>query len=131
MRSKEYGKESMNLFELHNARRIQWGREPLKQSDELDELANNHAKFISKTWMPWWLAGHWGFRRRYKCAQEAGFSRAAENVAYGYVDNNEVMQNWMWSQGHRDNIMGEYTHIGIGAAFDNKGQTYWCVLFAK
>jgi len=50
---------------------------------------------------------------------EAGFegSRAGENIALGQRTPEEVMQAWMDSDGHCENIMRpEYTLIGIGYA---------------
>lgn len=37
-----------------------------------------------------------------------------ENIAYGYRTPEQVMQGWMESPGHRDNILGNYNEIGVG-----------------
>ena len=43
------------------------------------------------------------------------YKTAGENIAEGQRTPQEVMQAWMNSQGHRENIMKpEYTHIGVG-----------------
>lgn len=53
------------------------------------------------------------------------YSRAGENIAYGYTSAASVMQGWMDSAGHRGNILNaDYTHIGAG----NKG-THWAQMF--
>jgi hypothetical protein len=41
----------------------------------------------------------------------------AENVAYGYGDEESCMMQWMNSPGHRENILGPYTHFGSAAAY--------------
>jgi hypothetical protein len=42
----------------------------------------------------------------------------AENVAYGYGDEEECMQEWMNSPGHRENILGQdYTHFGSAVGY--------------
>ena|SRR6476620_4733068 len=43
------------------------------------------------------------------------YRTAGENIAQGQRSPAEVMQAWMNSQGHRENILKrEYTHIGVG-----------------
>ena len=36
-----------------------------------------------------------------------GFSPVAENIAYGQKDEESVMNTWLWSPGHRRNIMNK------------------------
>jgi hypothetical protein len=52
--------------------------------------------------------------------ERAGYNwrSVAENVAYGYGDEEECMKEWMNSSGHRKNIMGSgYTHFGSAVAY--------------
>jgi uncharacterized protein YkwD len=37
----------------------------------------------------------------------------AENLALGYRDGAAVVDGWMNSPGHRTNLLGNYTHMGI------------------
>lgn len=72
----------------------------------------------------------------YKTAvSDAGiaYSHVGENLASGQASPEEVMDTWMVSGGHRDNILNEsYTKIGIGIAA-NSGNQYggysWTLLF--
>lgn len=57
------------------------------------------------------------------------YHRAGENIAMRQKTPKEVMEDWMESPGHRMNILGKYTRIGIGVASDEKGQLYWTQLF--
>lgn len=60
------------------------------------------------------------------------FSAAAENIAYGQRTPKEVMNSWMNSPGHRNNILSpSFQQIGIGAAKDSKGYLYWTQMFIK
>jgi uncharacterized protein YkwD len=62
-----------------------------------------------------------------------GFSGSAwaENIAKGQRSAAEVVRAWMNSDGHRQNIMNcSYTHIGVGAVKDARGQIYWTQDFA-
>ena len=57
------------------------------------------------------------------------FRTAAENVAYGFEDVDSVMTGWMKSPGHRRNILGNFSEIGVGRAIARDGASYWCVTF--
>jgi uncharacterized protein YkwD len=57
------------------------------------------------------------------------FQVAAENVAYGFDDVDSVMAGWMRSPGHRRNILGKFSEIGVGRAIASDGASYWCVTF--
>jgi uncharacterized YkwD family protein len=55
------------------------------------------------------------------------YSRAAENIAYGYSTPEAVMNGWMNSPGHRANILnGALTQIGVG--YYAPGH-YWTQMF--
>lgn len=59
-----------------------------------------------------------------------GWTRAAENVAMGYGSPTAVHNGWMGSPGHRANILGDFTDIGIAFIFAN-GTTWAVENFAK
>ena len=59
------------------------------------------------------------------------FQAAAENVAYGFDQVDEVMVGWMHSAGHRRNILGPYSEIGVGRVIAPGGTSYWCVTFGR
>ena len=42
------------------------------------------------------------------------YRSAGENIAKGQRTPEEVVNAWMNSEGHRKNILGNYTHIGVG-----------------
>jgi len=54
-----------------------------------------------------------------------GWQKCAENVAFGYRTEKQVMKKWMKSPGHRANILGPYTHFGSAVAFDRKRTPYY------
>lgn len=56
----------------------------------------------------------------------------AENIASGQQTASEVLESWMKSKGHRDNILAPLlTEIGVGCATDRSGQTYWVQVFGR
>ena len=58
------------------------------------------------------------------------YSVIGENLAYGQTSADQAVAEWMASPGHRANIMGNYSRIGIGI-FQTNGRTYWVQLFAR
>lgn len=58
------------------------------------------------------------------------FRVAAENIAAGYRDVDDVLQGWMKSPPHRKNLLGPCTQIGVGRVLGKDDQYYWCVNFA-
>lgn len=60
------------------------------------------------------------------------FSAAGENIAYGQRTPQEVMNAWMNSPGHRNNILSSiYNQIGVGVAKASNGTFYWTQQFIK
>ncbi|MEN6314845.1 MAG: SafA/ExsA family spore coat assembly protein [Clostridiaceae bacterium] len=60
------------------------------------------------------------------------FSAAGENIAYGQRTPAEVMNAWMNSPGHRNNILSRsFTEIGVGLAKNKNGVCYWTQQFMK
>lgn len=60
------------------------------------------------------------------------YHSAGENIARGQKTPQSVMDSWMTSQGHKENILNaKYTEIGIGYVTDSKGNTYWVQMFIR
>jgi len=57
----------------------------------------------------------------------------AENIAYGWRSTQQVMDGWMQSSGHRDNILrGSVNAIGIGYVAASGGAgPWWVQVFAR
>lgn len=77
--------------------------------------------------------GHNGFQGRLKRISPAldGLSGGAENVAMGSTTAKEVVDNWLKSSVHRQNIEGRYNFTGIGVAPDKRGVLYFTQIFAS
>ena len=57
--------------------------------------------------------------------QGVSWTYNGENIAYGYDSAGDVMDGWMGSEGHRDNILHPiFTHIGIGVWL-GPGGPFW------
>ncbi len=58
-------------------------------------------------------------------------TNVGENVAARQRSAKDVMEAWLNSQGHRENIEGNFTHIGIGVIKNDAGNYYYTQLFLK
>jgi len=56
--------------------------------------------------------------------------RIGENIGMGY-DIDAITAAWYASPGHKANMLGEFTKIGIGFARDSKGRPWYVQDFAK
>lgn len=89
-----------------NAARAANGLAPLVLDDAVTAVAQNWSATQARE-------GRMYHNPQYSSQIPGGWSRAAENVASGYSPST-VVAGWMGSPGHRANILGDYTTIGIG-----------------
>lgn len=76
--------------------------------------------------------GHDGFNDRFDILKSRiGARSMGENVAKGQQTADQAMEAWINSDGHRANIEGDFTHIGVGFATDATGTTYFTQIFVK
>lgn len=64
--------------------------------------------------------------------EQTGYDYRAvgENIALGQQTPAEVMESWLGSTGHRENILGEnYTEIGIWYGRNGENRIVWVVVF--
>lgn len=56
---------------------------------------------------------------------------AGENIAMGYTTPKSVVDAWMRSPGHKANILGQYSELGVGHVQSSKNNYhYWTAVFA-
>lgn len=116
------------LLELHNDARAKvrwpWKLTQLAAHDDLTAYAQAHANYMAEQN----TLTHSSMSR----LKKLGFSRVAENIAWGQKTPEAVMTSWLWSPGHRANILSKhYDQFGAGAAKDRRGKLYWCVCFGR
>lgn len=114
------------VIQLTNQMRADHGLEPLRPDWQLsrvarhksaDMLENNYFAHNSPTYgSPFDMMQSFGITYR----------SGAENIARGQQTPHAVVKAWMDSPGHRANILGDYTHIGVGYVEDGK---YWTQMF--
>lgn len=106
------------LIEIHNQKRSEKGLVGLVYNSQLSDSATQKAKAMldSDCWSHYCPDGKspWDFFK------SAGYlyTYAGENLAEGFSTTENVMNAWMNSPTHRDNILnGNYTEIGFGFAY--------------
>ena len=58
------------------------------------------------------------------------YRAASENIAEGQIYPQEIMNDWMNSEGHRKNILNpNFTTLGVGVAKTSSGRLYWTQMF--
>lgn len=120
----EYEAFQDKLLDLHNKERTYWGYSKLTIDKKLCEYAQNHAeKMAAKNWMY-----HSDLSELRKVLNS---NSVGENVAWGQDTEESVVDSWMWSPGHRWNILGSsYKKVGFGMKKDQNNENYWCVVFS-
>lgn len=105
---------------------------PLSLNDQISQQAESHSQDMAQQKVEF---SHQGFASRIKAlANDLDYRSAAENVAYnqGYGDPAEqVVTGWLKSEGHRQNIVGNYNLTGIGVAKNQQGEYYFTQIFIR
>ncbi|MEO6613434.1 MAG: CAP domain-containing protein [Chitinophagaceae bacterium] len=118
-----------DILRFTNQFRRSNGLTPLQVRGDLNEIARKHSEDMAKGKCEF---GHSGFDKRYDKIKKIFQScTAAENVAYGANTGREVVEMWENSSGHRHNMLGKYTYVGIGTARDRDGTIYYTQLFVR
>ncbi len=111
-----------------NKYRASKGLPALQANKLMDSLAEMHSQQMADGTIPF---GHDGFEDRVATYSKlrGRVSAAAENVAYGNLDAEGVVNGWIHSPGHRKNMEGKYSLSGIGTAPGKGGVIYFTQFF--
>ncbi len=60
-----------------------------------------------------------------------GAKRVGENIAYNYNTPKSIVNAWLNSPTHKENIEGDYTHFGISIRTNPDGKKYYNNIFVK
>ncbi len=113
-----------------NTYRITHGMSILKMNHLITKEATIHSQEMAQHKLPF---GHLKYEQRmgrlFKTIAHA--NAGAENVAFNYKNAKIVVQEWLKSPGHRQNIRGNYNLTGIGIARDERGRIYYTQMFVR
>ena len=122
------------IIKLINAERKKKGLGVLTANGALRRAARGHSKdmacnnFFSHT------SPTTGSPFDRMAAEGYSYSWAGENIAAGYGTAADVVEGWMQSQGHRDNILNaNFTEIGVGHVYwaDSEYGSYTTTVFGS
>jgi hypothetical protein len=111
------------IYAETNAARTSAGLRALRHNTAMNAVAQAWAKQMA-------VNNSMSHNPNYSSQIPSGWSRASENVAYGYTSGT-VVDAWLNSPGHRANIMGDVTDVGIGYFVDAEGVAWSVQNFAK
>ena len=120
------------VIDLVNMQRSYYKLPALKENGELSRVAQYKSQdMINRNYF-----GHqsWTYGSPFNMMKNFGlrFSAAGENIAYGQQTPQAVMNAWMNSAGHRNNMLNRvYNQIGVGVAKASNGTLYWTQMFIK
>jgi uncharacterized protein YkwD len=137
-RSKESKVTSNAAFSIEacvsetNANRAKQGLKPLEIDPRLMEAAGIQSFNMARLGQLSHELRVSGERTLEERVNKTGFPWAgiAENIAWNY-EPSAVVEGWMNSSGHRRNILGNYTHIGVACSMNEDGEPYYTQVFGK
>ncbi|MBE9009448.1 CAP domain-containing protein [Pseudanabaenaceae cyanobacterium LEGE 13415] len=120
------------IFNRINQYRASKGLRPMVWNDEIAHQAREHSRNMAKKIVPF---GHQGFEKRAKALSAAIQSRGTgENVGWVMSKNDpagKVIDAWIKSQKHRENIEGDFSMTGIGVGISAMGEYYFTQDFVR
>jgi hypothetical protein len=111
------------IVQLANEARWSNGQAGLISNSDLDAVAYAWAQHMAST-------GVMEHNPNVTTQVPSGWRSVGENVAQGYSSGGSVHDGWMNSSGHRANILGDYTDIGV-ALIDGGGSSWAVQVFAR
>ena len=118
----------LELLETLNLYRSQKGLPVLLLEEEISRQAKKHNDhMLTKKEIC-----HHFFGARYEALiDRAGAKAASENVAFGYRTPGAVVKAWAKSKGHKKNMEGNYSLVGISVMKDGKDKFYYTSIFVR
>jgi len=121
--------KSSDVLDLVNQEREAAGLKDLKLNEDLNRVAQLRAQEIVEKWSHTRPNGE-----EWKTAfKDAGVTASyrGENLAMGQSSAEAIVDGWMSSDGHRDNILNKkFTKMGVATVVID-GVTYWVQVFAN
>jgi len=118
------------VFELTNIERVTRGLPPLIRHELLAVAARAHSLDMMRNNLGSHTgSGHTGSdgstaRQRMVRAGITNGSFYGENISYGSSTPEDVVEGWMNSPGHRENILDtDFTHLGVGLTWRPEGSS--------
>lgn len=118
----------IEIMELINNHRISAGLSALSDHNTVKAVAYTHTDYMIEVAN----VSHDNFyQRKQSLEANADAHRVTENVAYGFSSANSVVNAWLNSPNHKQNIEGDFTDFDVSAEQNNEGKWYFTNIFIK
>lgn len=124
-----YNSIELETMELINAHRVSKGLNPLEKINHMSYKSEEHDNYMIANN----VVNHNDFAARSENIMKTlGAKSVSENIAYNYNTPQAVLNAWLASPGHKENIEGNFTHFGIAIKENpTTGKKYYTNIFAK
>lgn len=123
-----YRAEELELMRIINGYRLSGGLLPLQPIDYLSVKSQEHNNYMIRNN----VVNHDNFEQRAEAIKRVLAARTVgENIAFNFSTPQAVLNAWLQSTGHRQNLEGDYTHFGLSVTADASGKKYYTNIFIK
>jgi uncharacterized protein YkwD len=124
-----YNAIEIETMDLINSYRVSIGLNPLEKINHMSYKSEEHDNYMIANN----VVNHNDFvARSENIIKTLGAKTVSENIAYNYSTPQAVLNAWLASPGHKENIEGNFTHFGIAIKEDPAtGKKYYTNIFAK
>lgn len=124
-----YNDSELETMKLINDYRVSIGLNALEKINHISFKCEEHNKYMIENN----VVDHNDFTSRSdNLIAVLGAKKVGENVAYNYKTSDAAVRAWLDSPGHKENIVGDYTHFGLAVTTDAKtGKKYYTNIFVK
>jgi uncharacterized protein YkwD len=125
----DYNADELELANRINSYRVSVGKNALEIVNHVSYKSLEHNQYMITNN----VVNHDYFdSRANNIIQVLGAVRVGENVAYNFSTPNAVLNAWLNSAGHKQNLDGDYTHFGISIKVNPaNGKKYYTNMFMK
>ncbi|MBC5864080.1 CAP domain-containing protein [Flavobacterium turcicum] len=127
--SYEYNTIEIETMDLINKYRVSKGLNPLQRINHMSFKSEEHDNYMIANN----VVNHNDFvARSENIMKTLGAKKVSENIAYNFNTPEAVLNAWLASPSHKENIEGNFTHFGL-AIKENpaNGKKYYTNIFAK
>lgn len=125
----EYTQIDFEILELINAYRISLNLEPLNMLNEASKEAVAHNYYMIKEGT---ISHDYFYIRSQNLIDAVEAKKVLENVGYGFFNAQSLVNAWINSDSHRQNIENpNVTDFGISTSKDENGKYYFTNIFVK
>mgnify|MGYP003574856233 CR=1 FL=1 len=124
-----YNESELEVLDLINKHRVSIGLNALQRVNHISYKSEEHDFYMIANK----VVNHNDFvARSENITSVLGAKKVGENVAYNYQTSEAAVKAWLESPSHKENIEGDYTHVGVAIKIDAEtGKKYYTNIFAK